>query len=137
MRVSRNLVVPDEEMELVAVRSQGPGGQHVNKASTAIQLFFNIRQSSLPEHCKSRLLHLRDRRITGDGVVVIKAQSHRSQEQNKIEAMKRLAGLIRSVLASPKKRKATRPGRAARQKRLDSKKRQGRTKVLRRRVNPE
>ncbi len=137
MKLSGTITIPDEEIEFVAVRAQGPGGQNVNKVSSAIQLFFNIQTSSLPEKYKERLLKLNDNRITAEGVVIIKAQSHRSQEKNKEEALERLRTLIMPVLVEPKKRKPTKPSRAVREKRMEDKKKKSRDKSLRRKVQPE
>ena len=137
MKLSHTVTIPDDEIEFVAVRAQGPGGQNVNKVSSAIQLFFNIQNSSLPDKYKERLLALADQRITSEGVVVIKAQSHRSQEKNKEEASERLRTLIRPVLVERKKRRPTKPSRSSKEKRLDHKKQHGRNKALRRRVQPE
>ena len=137
MELSGTITIPDEEIEFVAVRAQGPGGQNVNKVSSAIQLFFNIQTSSLPEKYKERLLKLNDNRITSEGVVIIKAQSHRSQEKNKEEALERLRTLIMPVLIEPKKRKPTKPSRAVREKRMEDKKKKSRDKSLRRKVQPE
>tara|TARA_B100001123_G_scaffold449305_1_gene614053 strand:+ start:3834 stop:4247 length:414 start_codon:yes stop_codon:yes gene_type:complete len=137
VKVFRTVSIPEAEIDYHAIRSQGPGGQNVNKVSSAIQLFFNIPQSSLREEIKERLLKLKNNRITAEGVIVIKAQSYRSQEKNKEEARHRLAELVRSALKAPKKRRATKQSRASTQKRLDSKKRRSENKNLRRRVNPD
>ena len=123
--------LPDSELEFQAIRAQGPGGQNVNKVSSAVQLRWNIPASSLADSLKNRLLNMNDRRIGKDGVLVIKAQNHRTQERNRQEAMTRLAALLEEASHVPKKRVATRPSRAARQKRLDAKKQRSETKKLR------
>jgi ribosome-associated protein len=128
------IVVPEEEIEFSAIRAQGAGGQNVNKVSSAIHLRFSIPDSSLPEAIKQRLLALNDQRITADGVVVIKAQTSRSQEQNKAEAMERLNELVNSVAVPPKPRKATKPTKSSQRKRLDSKSSRGEVKKLRGKV---
>ncbi len=129
------LSLPLAQISLSATRAQGAGGQHVNKTSSAIHLRFDISASSLPDAIKARLLHLADQRTTQDGVIVIKAQQHRSQEQNREAALERLRLLIAKAAHVPRQRRATKPSRSARIKRVDSKTQRGRVKVLRRSVD--
>ena len=130
-------IIPESEIEISAVRSAGAGGQNVNKVSSAIHLRFDVAASSLPGAVKARLLGLKDQRITRDGVVVIKAQQHRSQDMNRDEALARLQELVDRAAVAPKVRRPTRPTRSSKRKRLENKVRRGRIKQLRGRVNPE
>jgi ribosome-associated protein len=130
-------VVAESEVRITAVRSAGAGGQNVNKVSSAIHLRFDIAASSLPAALKARLLSLKDHRITRDGVVVIKAQQHRSQEMNRAQALERLQALVEAAALEPKTRRPTKPTRASRKRRLEGKIRRGRIKALRGKVNPE
>ena len=137
LQISPNIAIPDEEVELSAIRAQGSGGQNVNKVSSAIHLRFDIKASSLPDDYKQRLLHLRDQRISKEGVIVIKAQRYRTQEKNRQAALARLQELIQGVAVVKKTRKPTRPTRNSQKRRMDNKTQRGRTKSLRGRVESQ
>ena len=131
LQISNTVSIPDEEIELSAIRSQGKGGQNVNKVATAIHLRFDIAASSLPDSYKTKLLALHDSRITKDGIIIIKAQTHRTSELNKEEALLRLKLLIKKATVTQKKRIPTKATRNSQKKRVDKKKQRGHTKALR------
>jgi len=132
LHISSHVAIPDSEIDIHAMRSQGAGGQNVNKVSSAIHLQFDISASSLPQFYKEELLKLQDHRISKEGVITIKAQQYRGQEQNREDALARLRGLIQSVAIPRKKRRATKPTKGSKQRRLESKTKRGQLKTLRR-----
>jgi ribosome-associated protein len=131
LHIAPHIAIPDSEIDIHAMRSQGAGGQNVNKVSTAIHLRFDIKSSSLPPFYKEALVALRDHRISDEGVITIKAQQHRTQERNREDALERLRLLIQRVAIPRKKRKPTKPTKGSQNRRIEGKKRQGRLKVLR------
>ena len=137
LKISNTVTLDENEVEVSAIRASGSGGQKVNKVSAAIHLRFDIEASSLPEYYKEKLLECKDKRITKDGIVVIKSQQHRSQEQNRDEALERLVELVKSVNVVQKKRVPTKPTKGSVGRRLDSKKKQSNQKKLRGKVERE
>ncbi len=137
LKISNTVTLDENEIEFSAIRAQGSGGQKVNKVSAAIHLRFDIAASSLPEFYKERLLALKDKRISKDGIIVIKSQQHRGQEQNREEALERLVALIKSVNVVQKKRVATKPTKGAMKRRLQSKKKHAQKKKMRGKVDTE
>ncbi len=135
LQISSQVSIPVYEIELNFIRAQGAGGQNVNKVSTAVHLRFDIKASSLPHSYKERLLRHKDHHITADGIIVIKAQRFRTQEKNREDALQRLAEIIRQAMVMQKQRKATRPTRGSKLRRMDSKSKRGKQKVMRRKVD--
>ena len=133
--ISKKLSIPDDELEISAVRAQGAGGQNINKVSTAIHLRFDIKASSLPVFYKEKLLELNDHRITKEGIIIIKAQKFRTQESNRDDALSRLHKLIKKAVAVPKNRKSTKPTHGSIEKRLEQKKKHAKLKEKRSKVN--
>lgn len=137
LKISSRLSLDPEELDIHAIRAQGAGGQNVNKVSSAIHLRFDVNKSSLPEAFKTKILALRDRRISSTGVIVIKAQRFRSQDQNRDDATERLLGLLKAAALTAKARRPTKPTRNSQRKRMDSKTRRGRVKSLRSKVDSQ
>ncbi|MEC9122727.1 MAG: alternative ribosome rescue aminoacyl-tRNA hydrolase ArfB [Verrucomicrobiota bacterium] len=137
LQVSSRVSIPLSEIQLQAIRSQGAGGQNVNKVSTAVHLFFDIRASSLPEVYKERLLKMKDRRISPAGTVIIKSQEARTQEANREKALQRLKELLKEAMRVRKSRRATAPTRGSKERRLQAKVTRSKTKKLRRRPGPD
>ena len=132
--ISHNVSIPNHEIDMQAIRAQGPGGQNVNKVSSAIHLRFDIKLSSLPSFYKEKLFAMNDYRITKDGVIIIKSQEYKSQEMNRQAAQERLVALIRQATAVQKTRRPTKPSRSSKQKRMNKKTQRGQTKRLRSKV---
>jgi ribosome-associated protein len=134
IQISENIIIPKQEVDLTAIRSQGAGGQNVNKVSTGIHLRFDIQNSSLPDYLKQRLQQSADQRVSKEGIVIIKSQQTRSQEQNRVNALQMLQSLIQAAMVTPKSRKKTRPSKRSQEKRIEKKKQLSRIKELRQKI---
>ena len=135
LRISSQVTIPANEITMNFIRAQGSGGQNVNKVSSAVHLRFDIQASSLPPVYKERLLHCKDHHISSDGIIIIKAQSHRSQDKNRYDARQRLIAIMQYAMQTRKKRKATKPTKGSQRRRMDHKTKQGKQKTLRRKVD--